>query len=478
LLYLDFDHVAMPRYIIEKTNAKKKKNIIVRIFRRLFRKGGSQMQRAEPGEDRLPTKLYNPFKTPHNQLGDWGLGVGLYFSTLRAIGLLMFAAGLLNIINIRYFASAEYSNHQPGALRLVKGSAICTDREWVVCDNCNPTDNNIHIFSRGIGDNSTTATFAMRNACEGATLDQGLVNWASLVFVILGIIMLNIHLKHMEVSYDEDEQTAQDYSVIVTNPPPDATDPEEWRQFFFDHFDGAQVTVCTVAVENDLLVRSLVERREILRKIEMLVEPGTSMDQLTLAGIAAKQERERKVIGHFMARFIPGLPEHFGRLAVLTAKVQGLAQQGFPATCIFLTFERESDQRRVLTGLTTGAVPAMRNHSPNIKPHHLFRGNRVLHVREPDEPNTVRWQDLNENWKDRMRQQVFTTIATVVSIILIAVIVFILHNASNTLSAYAVAVFNTIFPMFAKYLTSMEAHSSDSGKQRSLYFKIACTYHH
>ena len=56
----------------------------------------------------------------------------------------------------------------------------------------------------------------------------------------------------------------------------------------------AHVTACTVGVDNDLLVKYLVERRELLRKVEMRVEPGTSLDKLTLANLSAQEERSRK----------------------------------------------------------------------------------------------------------------------------------------------------------------------------------------
>ena len=132
-------------------------------------------------------------------------------------------------------------------------------------------------------------TFALKNNCDGATIEQGMINYATLILMILGIIILNIYMKKSEVAFDEDEQTAQDYSVVIHNPPGDATDPDEWRKFFLDAFD-ARVTACTIAVDNDLLVRALVERREILRQVEMSLEPGTSLDILTLAGIAAEEE--------------------------------------------------------------------------------------------------------------------------------------------------------------------------------------------
>ena len=123
----------------------------------------------------------------------------------------------------------------------------------------------------------------------------------------------------------------QDYSIVINNPPEDATDPEEWKEFFKNAFD-AHVTGCTVAVDNDVLVHTLRERRETMRMLELLLEPGTKLDIVTLAGIAAAEERKRTALQRLLAFVSPGLPEIFSRLAVLTAKVQGLAQQDYPVT--------------------------------------------------------------------------------------------------------------------------------------------------
>jgi hypothetical protein len=76
--------VALPRYIVKPKESPTTKNLVVRCFRKLFCKGGKELTRAEPGEREYPTKLYQPIFTPHKQLGDFGLGIGLYFSTLRA----------------------------------------------------------------------------------------------------------------------------------------------------------------------------------------------------------------------------------------------------------------------------------------------------------------------------------------------------------------------------------------------------------
>ncbi len=67
---------------------------------------------------------------------------------------------------------------------------------------------------------------------------------------------------------DVAEQTAQDYSVVVKDPNPDATDPEEWRAFFESHF--GPVAYVTVALNNGELLKAIATRRGILEKIIFL----------------------------------------------------------------------------------------------------------------------------------------------------------------------------------------------------------------
>ena len=61
--------------------------------------------------------------------------------------------------------------------------------------------------------------FVVKNFCDGATPTLALVNYATMLLVVAGIMRINRHLKEQEVAFDEDEQTAQDYSVVIKNPP-------------------------------------------------------------------------------------------------------------------------------------------------------------------------------------------------------------------------------------------------------------------
>jgi hypothetical protein len=129
-----FEHVALDRYIVSEKKDNQKKNICHRIVRK-FQKGDKKFERAEPGEGDVPTRLYSPMFTPHKQLGDFGLGIGLYFSTLRAIAVVTFLLGLVSVYNISYFASEAYL---PDNLRLnigtmlIRGSAVCTNTRKLI----------------------------------------------------------------------------------------------------------------------------------------------------------------------------------------------------------------------------------------------------------------------------------------------------------------------------------------------------------
>ena len=100
------------------------------------KKMGRELIRASPGESTYPTRLYSAFFTPLSQMGSFGIGVGLYFSSLRGIAFITLVAGLINLPNILYFAGEEYSKNQLGVGWALRGSAVCTEMVWVACPGC------------------------------------------------------------------------------------------------------------------------------------------------------------------------------------------------------------------------------------------------------------------------------------------------------------------------------------------------------
>ena len=306
-----------------------------------------------------------------------------------------------------------------------------------------------------------------------------------MVFMLIAIMFLGRYLQREEKEFSKHHLTAQNYSIQITNPPAEAKDPEEWQRYFNEKCDGVQVTICTCAVHNDLLVQTLVERRERIRYMQG-IQPDISLDYIDLARISAEIWRERGFLQRLIAMIRPGIPEHFSRLVLLDMKVGGLAQLEYPVTNVFVTFETEQDQQHVLKLLMVGAARAKKN-DPTVlsDPKYLFRGKHVLAVCEPMAPSDIRWTALNAGRTQRAKELSITTFITLFLIFATGGFVYMAKSFAaqdkkynDTTSIFGASVIITIcnqsFPRVAKLLTNAgESHPSESSRQGSLYYKIA-----
>eukprot|EP00557_Chaetoceros_sp_GSL56_P013206 CAMPEP_0176482786 /NCGR_PEP_ID=MMETSP0200_2-20121128/3563_1 /TAXON_ID=947934 /ORGANISM="Chaetoceros sp., Strain GSL56" /LENGTH=1152 /DNA_ID=CAMNT_0017879129 /DNA_START=57 /DNA_END=3516 /DNA_ORIENTATION=+ len=445
-------------------------------------KGNRKMDIAVPGENKYETKLYHPITTPLSQMGDFGLGVGLYFSTLRAIMILMLLAGIMNIPNFMYFASDEYSKGQVGVQWFLKGSAVCNVHEWVPCPECTErqfrnAEERLQVVqgettSVGFGE-MYEMTFALKNNCDGAIFRVGMVNFGTTLLILVGMIVMRFYLEKMEVKFDEDEQTAQDYSIVVRNPPHDAVSPEEWRDFFMTNFHGSHVTCCTVGVDNDDLLHALVARRELLQTLEDSLPNETDFSIENLAKIAQRMELERNRFQKLTSKVFGGVVEKYQKMLHLNSKIVELSQTSYPASSVFVTFENEHTQRLVLEKMTVALVDAKRQNKNALSdPNLLFRCSHVCFVEEPAEPSTIRWQDQHVTNTELAIK--FITTGFVLGLLAVSFFVIgALHDINATFSAFAISISNAIFPTLAKMLSKFEKHRNEEQREVWLYIKIA-----
>ena len=106
--------------------------------------------------------------------------------------------------------------------------AVCTDISWVPCPTCKFTQYHqslIHASDSGL-------IFVRKNNCNAPPFMEGMLNLAVAVLMVVALWIMNKQQNRMAVKLDLDEQTAQDYSIHITNPPPDAIDPKEWKVSF------------------------------------------------------------------------------------------------------------------------------------------------------------------------------------------------------------------------------------------------------
>jgi hypothetical protein len=168
------------------------------------------MRRAEPGEHEEETDLYHPFSTPQSAFIEWGTGIDLYFISLKFFALVLFIAGIINISSIKYYGSSKYNGDaslDDLAIPL-KGSAVCLNTEWVVCEDCTAKD--WERDERRYATAVDNTILVLRNMCKGAELENSISNLATLFFLLITVGIFSYYLRLREIRFDEDKVTTTD----------------------------------------------------------------------------------------------------------------------------------------------------------------------------------------------------------------------------------------------------------------------------
>lgn len=371
--------------------------------------------------------------------------MSMYFASLRATFVIFLMAGALNLANVFFYASDEYDAGEVSGLfgirllPMLRFSALCTDREWVVCSepegaercSASPWDTPFSRQYYGVSENEDgdEVVLVNRTKCDIAQVLPGVINYGTLLFFILSMSLFMWYSGRKEVRFDEDRTTPSDYTLVVKNPPPDALDPGEWRDFFEALADGS-VTLCTVALDNERLVDKLVQRRRDMQVLKRRLPPCYEVDffdeqAVEIAvenasrfreGLGPKEppitlstgetiqlhpkEAKRsyrplkllgRVFGPLMQRLGVGLTESaiWQRIKATTEEIRELQQREYKAVAIYVTFETEQGQRNALGALNASEMEINLNKPMNINSSALFRGCEVLRVAEASEPNAV-----------------------------------------------------------------------------------------
>mmetsp|Transcript_24268 Transcript_24268/g.36900 ORF Transcript_24268/g.36900 Transcript_24268/m.36900 type:complete len:405 (+) Transcript_24268:592-1806(+) len=401
---------------------------------------------------------------------------------LRLLAIALILAGLINIPNVLYYTSNEYSN-QDNISFFAKGSAICTLEEWVVCTGCTkdvqPGSEQAKRYAVSVdvdvdvGVRDSETEFALRNLCPRPELAQGMVHFSSLVTLLVIFWLLGLYEKQREVIFDEGKQTAQDYSVIVKNPPPEAYDPEQWK-IFFSQFSEKQVTSVSVLLNNHQLLSKLVHRRVLRNNLKAYLPRDFDLDEEDLVRqhismFLKEQEGEKRGICSLLCgcTFIP-IFRCFGyflppdvivdRFYEVKDEIKELLKKKYEVVKVFVTFETEAGQRNALDALKAGKLVIMGNLIDQMPPTTIFEG-RVLHVEEPPEPDTVRYLDLHVGTITRYVKSITTLLLTLGIVIGCGVLVQVTRrNLGSQYSAYLTTAFNSIIPLIVKLLLFLENH--------------------
>ncbi len=193
--------------------------------------GFGKFDRAEIGEYEKKTTLYPVWGTPVADMADFGVGVGLYFGTLRFLCCICFVAALLNVPNMLFFASDKYAGVETvGRSSVVDwglvGSAVCVNAQWVACPTCTDEDFDGDTWESFPGtedrhatltaDDGTLLHFIRKNSCDqDASMTHYVLALVTLVFMILSTFYWIYSQKKRIALYDNAEMSSTDYSIEI-----------------------------------------------------------------------------------------------------------------------------------------------------------------------------------------------------------------------------------------------------------------------
>jgi hypothetical protein len=421
--------------------------------RMLINEEDGTYRKAPPGTER--STLYPAWTTPQSELKDFGTGVAVYFETLRALTLICLVAGLLYVPSIVYYGSDGYTSKQIHTMTAsLRGSMICPEPTWVPCPEC--TEEEWNESPRRFGLGAGGLVFVLKNTCAPLHWGQGINHLVVMAFLTVSMFALGFYQRRLELHYDESVLTAADFSIQVDNPPADAVNAEEWKDFFQQFGDVAYVTV---ALNNSDLLKALTRRRVLLQKAYYKLEHRQALT-MALQEIPPSLEEKKPIL--------------YKKLMAIDAKCRELLKQKFPTSAIFITFQKERAQRLALQTLEVGQINVVNNCTDVLETKQCFRGNLVLDILEAPEPSAIRWQDLDETNLLKFGQRVFTASLSFCVILIGFWLVDKAYATGNIgLAATEITVMNILMPHVFKFINSFEAHQSEDGYQASLYWKIA-----
>jgi hypothetical protein len=196
-----------------------------------------------------------------NKLKEFGPGIFLYFRLMRDVSIFLLLLMIPLSINATYFVTNEYSSVR-GTTLLTMGSAVCNSQKMVKMGKWT-----------AVLPDETSGDWRRTYECP-LPVSAVLVQWyCTIAVVVFFLYFTNFRIRVSTAwTKDNSKRTAR-HSVLITNPPPDAADPDEWFMFFSQF--GA-VAAITVVLDNADLQRKMMDRRRCRREVEKWVSPGVT----------------------------------------------------------------------------------------------------------------------------------------------------------------------------------------------------------
>jgi hypothetical protein len=206
---------------------------------------------------------------------------------------------------------------------------------------------------------------------------------------------------------DKDSLTCADYSILVENIPRNATDKEEWLEFFNKqapiHDHNGKVAAIVIALNNGKLLAMSEHRTSAEDKLDIL---RAKLRRDKFEDIQKAVKKQEKAV--FKMR------SQMGKMR---------ARTNFKAQCLFVTFESEVT-RMEMEDEFKGIL---------ARKGTLFRNRYRLKVRRAPEPDVILWENLQNRGATATIRACFMFVASSLILIVSAGLIISILSAKQGL---------------------------------------------
>jgi hypothetical protein len=402
---------------------------------------------AKPGEVKDSSGNYSymyPLSIPDDALSEFGIGVGLYFQTVKLMCVVLLLCACFSLIALTHN------------------------------DKFNPKD----------------TLFQLQGSVYGATRADLILNHQGVsdIMCCLVISFFILFAAYWEASIvtkiDTDQQTTQDYSVECTNPPLNCLDMKVYYDFFSKF---GEVVLISIATTNGELLQALGNRKAVEGTLQGLVlaadedlrtaasfPPATTCDananNTARSSIDSTKYEQISLSFLQMIGFAPTIKSCFQQLKRINIDIDELSTQEYVPWRIFVTFNSEFAQRNCLVKTNVGKFSVFMNKVEN--PNVLLFG-KTLNIVEPCEPNDMIYETSHRSVVYRVMSWVLSYTCCGVLLTGSFLVIRELSDSGDILVAVFIALINAVLPAVIKLMTQMvEVHVTERDVQSSMLMKL------
>lgn len=413
---------------------------------------------AKPGEikDNSGNESYlYPLTTTDDALSEFGIGIGLYFQTVKALCVVLLICSVFSLIALTY--NSKF----------------------------NPDDTLFQLEGSVYG--ATRADLKLNH--------QGLSDIMVCIVICAFTILSHSMEKKIVTKIDISQQTTQDYSVICTNPPLNCLDMDVYYKFFSEF---GEVVLLSLATSNGELLKALADRKAVECILQGLISSADEELKLT-SNVDANDNNDSNnsanansnVDGDSPNRsssidfsnydsiqstflqsigFAPTIKSCFEKLKRINIDIDHLCTQEYEPWRVFVTFNSEFSQRNCLRKTSVGKFSVFMNKVDNAD---VLLYGKTLNIIEAPEPNDVIYETSHRRLWYRLMSWLISYFCSGVFLVGSFFIIEKLSGNGNVLVAIFISIVNAMLPAIIRLMTTLvEVHITERDVQKSMLLKL------